>query len=404
MTGMVIIGAGMAGARAVIGLRAAGHEGDITLVGDEAHLPYDRPPLSKAAIVADEVPAPAWLLEPDIVASLKAKVITGNAARHIDVVAKCVTLADGTVLPYEKLLLATGAAPRKLTLPGGEHAVTLRNYDDALALRAAFTPGQRVAVIGGGFIGLELASSARKRGCEVTLIEAQPRILMRGVPEQIAAIVHAEHEAQGVTMLCGTGLSRLTADAVHLVDGRAIAADIIIAGIGAAPAVDLAKAAGLAVDNGIVCSATLQTSDPHIYAAGDCCSFVIEKFNSRRLRLEAWRSAQEQGSLAAENMAGGSRSVSSIPWFWSDQYDLSLQVAGFADLGKTTVERRTDAQTVVLFNLAEDGTLVGVSGIGRGNAIGRDVKLAEMLIARGAKPDPASLADTSFPLKSLLKP
>jgi 3-phenylpropionate/trans-cinnamate dioxygenase ferredoxin reductase component len=403
MSGMVIIGAGMAGARAVIGLRGADYQGPITVIGEEAHLPYDRPPLSKAAITDEAEPTPVWLLEEDIVKSLKADVRRNVKADAIEREEKRLRLSDGTSIAYDKLLIATGAKPRKLKLEGGEHALLLRNFEDAVALREKFLPGKKIVVIGGGFIGLEVASSARKRGCDVTLIEAQPRILMRGVTEAIAKIVHDEHVAQGVTMLCGTGLKAIEKDAVHLVDGRVIPADTIVAGIGAAPDVALAEAAGLAIDNGIACNAELQTSDVDIFAAGDCCSFIHHKFGNRRIRLEAWRNAQEQGMIAAENMTGKGRRAEGIPWFWSDQYDLSLQVAGFADMGPTRIERRTSANTVVEFHLAEDGRLMGASGIGVGNSIGRDIKLAEMLIAKGAKPDPASLADTSFQLKSLLR-
>jgi 3-phenylpropionate/trans-cinnamate dioxygenase ferredoxin reductase component len=403
MSGMVIIGAGMAGARAVIGLRGADYQGFITVIGEEAHLPYDRPPLSKAAITDEAEPTPAWLLEEDIVKSLKADVRRNVKVDAIEREEKRLRLNDGTSIAYEKLLIATGAKPRKLKLEGGEHALLLRNFEDAIMLREKFLPGKKIVVIGGGFIGLEVASSAKKRGCNVTLIEAQPRILMRGVTEAIAKIVHDEHVSQGVTMLCGTGLKAIEKDAVHLVDGRVIPADTIVAGIGAAPDVALAEAAGLAIDNGIACNAELQTSDIDIFAAGDCCSFIHHKFGNRRVRLEAWRNAQEQGMIAAENMTGKGRRAEGIPWFWSDQYDLSLQVAGFADMGPTRVERRTSANTVVEFHLAEDGKLMGASGIGVGNAIGRDIKLAEMLIAKGAKPDPASLADTSFQLKSLLR-
>jgi 3-phenylpropionate/trans-cinnamate dioxygenase ferredoxin reductase component len=403
MSGMVIIGAGMAGARAVIGLRGADYQGSITVIGEEAHLPYDRPPLSKAAITDEAEPTPVWLLEEDIVKSLEADVRRNVKADAIEREEKRLRLSDGTSIAFDKLLIATGAKPRKLKLEGGEHALLLRNFEDAVALREKFLPGKKIVVIGGGFIGLEAASSARKRGCDVTLIEAQPRILMRGVTEAIAKIVDDEHVAQGVTMLCGTGLQAIEKDAVHLVDGRVIPADTIVAGIGAAPDVALAEAAGLAIDNGIACNAELQTSDVDIFAAGDCCSFIHHKFGNRRIRLEAWRNAQEQGMIAAENMVGKGRRAEGIPWFWSDQYDLSLQVAGFADMGPTRVARRTSANTVVEFHLAEDGRLMGASGIGVGNSIGRDIKLAEMLIAKGAKPDPASLADTSFQLKSLLR-
>lgn len=400
---IVIIGAGMAGARAVINLRANSYEGAITLVGDEALMPYDRPPLSKASILADADPEPVWLLDDGIAASLKAEVITGVAASAIDRNGKRVKLSDGRSLAYDKLLIATGAKPRRLPVPGGDHALLLRNHDDMLLLRRRFVPGQKIVVIGGGFIGLELASSAAKKGCDVTLIEAQPRILMRGVPDAIARIIHARHEAAGVTMLTATGLSHLTAEAVHLADGRVLPADTIIAGIGAAPEVALAKDAGLTIDNGIACDAGMRTSDPDISAAGDCASFIHPKFGSRRIRLEAWRSAQDQAATAAENMLGGTKQNTAIPWFWSDQYELGLQIAGMADMGPVTVARQPNPETLVLFHLAEDGAVMGASGIGPGNAISRDIKMAEMMMAKGIKPPRDVLADPAQPLKSLIR-
>jgi 3-phenylpropionate/trans-cinnamate dioxygenase ferredoxin reductase subunit len=403
MAGMVIIGAGMAGHRAVISLRASNYEGPITLIGEENLMPYDRPPLSKAAIAEEAEPTPVWLMDEGIAASLKAEVRLGLAAKAIDRQNKIVTLADGTTLPYVKLLIATGAKPRKLSLPGGEHALLLRNFEDTLLLRQKFQPGKRIVIIGGGFIGLELASSAAKRGCEVTVIEALPRILMRGVPEAIAAIVHARHVAAGVTMLTGTAISGLASDTVLLADGRRIGAETIIAGIGAAPDIALAQGAGLVLDNGIAVDGTLQTSDPDIFAAGDCCSFPHPVFGGRRIRLEAWRNAQDQGSLAAENMLGATKIYKAVPWFWSDQYELSLQVAGLSDAGSQTAERRSSPETLLLFHLDEAGTIKGASGIGPGNSIARDVKLAEMLIAKETKPNPAALADPAVQLKTLLK-
>jgi 3-phenylpropionate/trans-cinnamate dioxygenase ferredoxin reductase component len=400
---MVIVGGGMAGARACINLRANNYEGPITLISEEALLPYDRPPLSKASITEVAAPQPVWLLDDSIVASLKVTPILGSAVASIDRAAKTVLLGNGRALPYQKLLLATGAKPRRLTCPGGELALTLRDFKDAEHLRATFQPGRRIAIIGGGFIGLELASSAAKRGCSVSLIEAQPRILMRGVPQAIAQIVHDRHVAAGVDMIIGTGLKHLSSDGVHLSDGRLIAADTIVAGIGAAPEIKLAEAAGLAIENGIACSAELQSSDPDIYAAGDCCSFIHQGFGNRRIRLEAWRSAQEQAATAAENMLGGAKAHGNIPWFWSDQYDLSLQVAGMPDMGPESVSRHGADGALVMFHLTEAGRLIGASGIGVGNAFARDVKLAEMMIARGISPAAAQLADSTVQLKALLK-
>ena len=403
MTGMVIVGAGMAGHRAVISLRASGYEGSITLVGEEIHLPYDRPPLSKASIAEESEPAPLWLMDEGIARSLKADLRLGVAASKIERGERKLLLQDGSSVTYDKLLLATGAKPRPLRVPGGEHALLLRNFEDTLELRKHFQPEKRIAIIGGGFIGLELASSAIKRGCHVTLVEAQPRILMRGVPEEIARIVHDRHVSAGVTMLTGAGLSSINATSVVLADGREIAADTVVAGIGAAPDIRLAETCGLTIDNGIAVDETLRTSDPNIYAAGDCCSFPHPLYGNQRIRLEAWRNAQDQGSMAGENMLGAGRTYQAVPWFWSDQYELSLQVAGLAPASGETVRRQTGPETVILFHLDGDGRLLAASGIGPGNSVARDIKLAEMLIARRAQPSPQGLADASVPLKSLLK-
>ncbi len=399
--GMVIIGAGMAGHRAVISLRANGYDGAITLIGEEQLLPYDRPPLSKSAITDESAPAPVWLLDASIAASLKCQTILGTEVKVINRSAKSVSTSAGDI-PYSKLLIATGAKPRKLNAPGGEHALLLRNFEDAVALRERFQPGKNIVVIGGGFIGLELASSATKRGCNVTVIEAQPRILMRGVPEEIANIVHGSHVAAGVNMQIGKGVKSLQQHSVTLSDDSIISADTIVAGIGAAPEIRIASDAGLTIDNGIAVSATLQTSDPDIYAAGDCCSFIHPHYK-KRIRLEAWRNAQDQGNIAAENMAGGRKSYAAIPWFWSDQFDLSLQIAGLAQEGPVTVTRRISETSMLLFHTAQDGRLMGASGIGPGNSIARDIKLAEKLIAKGAAPAAAQLEDPNVQLKTILK-
>lgn len=401
--GMVIVGAGMAGSRAVVSLRANGWKGPVTLVGEETLLPYDRPPLSKAMLTEESEPSPVSLLDESMFASLDAKVIRGNRAVVLDRTAKTITLEDGVVLPYEKLLIATGAKPRRLTIPGGELAYTLRDYGDADYLRSRLRASKRAAIIGGGFIGLEVASSARKLGCEVTLVEAQPRILMRGVPEEIARVVHARHLEAGVTMQVGTGLAAIETDGVLLADGRKVKADIVVAGIGAAPEVTLAQQARLTLDNGIACDATLRTSDPEIYASGDCCSFPHGLFGNRRIRLEAWRNATDQANVATENMLGGSRSYLAVPWFWSDQYDLSLQIAGMPSDGIETVRRQLAEQAFIIFHRDANSRLVGASGIGPGNSIARDVKLAEMLIGKGISPAAEALADPAVALKALLK-
>ena len=222
--------------------------------------------------------------------------------------------------------------------------------------------------------------------------------------EAIAGRIANRHGAAGVsTLLTGTGVARIEADAVVLADGRRIPADIVIAGIGAAPAIALAEAAGLALDNGIACDAEMRTSDPDIFAAGDCCSFPHGLYGARRMRFEAWRAAQDQAAVAAENMLGGHRQFLAVPWFWSDQYELNLQIAGLPSNGVASCIRPLKDGAFIEFHMDGNGRLVGASGIGRGNAIARDIKLAEMLIAKGAAPDPAALTDPDVALRGLLK-
>jgi 3-phenylpropionate/trans-cinnamate dioxygenase ferredoxin reductase subunit len=404
---MVIVGAGECGARAAFALREKGYDGLVTLIGEEPHLPYERPPLSKAAMTSEEHPSPVSVTDHQRLADANISLISSARAVGIDRENRSVLLEDGRAIPYEKLLLATGSTPRKLPLPGlGVRCVYLRSYDDALAIRSHLEPGKRVAIVGGGFIGLELAASARKRGAAVTVIEAQPRILMRGVPSEIAAVVHARHESEGVDMRMGVGLKSIEDDGivVHLTfaDGTSIEADVAVIGIGAIPVTALAEEAGLAIENGIAVDEALRSSDPHIFAAGDCCSFPLGTYGGRRVRLEAWRNAQDQGALAARNMLGAGEAHAAVPWFWSDQYDLTLQIAGLADEAATTVRRDLGEDAFILFHLASDGRLLSASGIGPGNAVARDIRLAEMMIARRARPDPGQLAAPDVKLKSLL--
>ena len=401
--GMVIVGGGMAGARAIVSLRANGWQGAITLITEETLLPYDRPPLSKAMLVEEQEPQPVYLLDEGMFASLNATLVRGSRAIGIDRTQKAVVLADGRAVSYEKLLIATGAKPRRLSIEGGELAYTLRDFADGDHLRNRLRASASAAIIGGGFIGLEVASSARKLGLAVTLVEAQPRILMRGVPEEIASVVHQRHVAAGVTMQIGTALKSVETDGVRLADGHKVPAEIVVAGIGAAPEVALAQEAGLALDNGIACDETLKTSDPDIYAAGDCCSFPHGLFGAKRMRLEAWRNATDQANVATENMLGGKKAYMAVPWFWSDQYDLSLQIAGSPSDGLETVRRQISESAFVMFHRDGQGRLVAASGIGIGNAIARDVKLAEMLIAKRASPPAEALADPTVQLKALLK-
>lgn len=398
--GFVIIGAGECGTRAALALREAGYAGPVTLLGAEIHLPYERPPLSKDAILA-EAPAPKPIGGADTLAGAGISFRPGVTVAAIDRAAHAVVLSDGSRLGYHRLLLATGARPRVLPVPGadGPNVAALRGLEDAARIRAALGHGRRLTVIGGGFIGLELAASARKLGTEVTVIEALPRLLSRGVPEEVASVLAARHEAEGVRLIFGARIVELTAAGVTLDGGISVPADLILVGIGAVPETALAEAAGLAIDNGVAVDDRLTTSDPAIFAAGDCAAFLHPGYG-RRIRLESWRSAQEQGALAARNMLGADEPVSAVPWFWSDQYDLTLQIAGLADGAITTV-RRPVGEGFVLFHLGPDGRLLAASGVGPGNAVAKDIRLAEMMIARGIHPDPEALA-TVPNLKKLL--
>ncbi|MDB5556961.1 MAG: Ferredoxin--NAD(+) reductase [Rhizobium sp.] len=406
-SGVVIIGAGECGGRAALALREAGYDRPITLIGDEPHAPYERPPLSKGMLAPDM--APKWIAAAEDYGAKNIELITGMSADKIDREGKAVNLRNGRTVSYDKLLLATGARPRALpNLPfDGRRVLALRTHADAHSLQSWMTEGRRVVILGGGFIGLELAATARLAGAQVTVLEGLPRVLMRGVPEALALRLQERHVSEGVDLRLSVKIDRIEPHPegirIHLPDAPPVEADILVVGIGAVPNSELAAEAGLSVDNGIVVSSSLQTSDLDIFAAGDCCNFPLEIYGGRRVRLESWRSAQEQGALAAANILGADRPVSSVPWFWSDQYDLSLQVAGLMDEASNTIERHIAEDGLILFHLAADGRLVSASGLGTGNTVARDVRLAEMLIASRAVPDPDVLRDPNSKLKSLLR-
>ena len=397
---MVIVGAGECGTRAALALRQGGHAGPVTLIGAEPHPPYERPPLSKDAILA-AAPALKPVSGAERLAEAGIAFRPSSTVLAIDRAARCVRLEGGTI-GYDRLLLATGARPRPL--PGADHPTVamLRTLDDAARIRAALGPGRRLAVIGGGFIGLELAASARRLGTEVAVLEALPRLLARAVPAEIATALHERHLAEGVAVHLDVRIAAVTGAGVELADASTVRADLVVVGIGAVPNTELAAAAGLAVDNGIAVDATLATADPHVFAAGDGSSFPHPLYDGRRIRLESWRSAQEQGALAARNMLGAAEPIAAIPWFWSDQYDLTLQIAGLAEGAAAHIRRQLNGDAFILFHLAADGRLLAASGIGPGNAVARDIRLAEMLIARRTRPDPAALADPATGLKKLL--
>jgi 3-phenylpropionate/trans-cinnamate dioxygenase ferredoxin reductase subunit len=374
-------------------------------VGDEAHPPYERPPLSKASVTTAEPVAPATLFGDDRLSDLGVELVAGVAATAVDRHARAVVLADGATLPYDRLLLATGARPRGLAVPGGDAALVLRTVADAEAIRAGLSRGGRVVIIGGGFIGLELAASARAWGCDVTVVELAPTLMGRVVPPALAATMAAHHVDAGVELRCGVGIERIDVGGdelrVVLTDGWAVDGDAVIAGVGAAPDVELAERAGLAIDNGIAADRHLRTSDPAVFAAGDCCSFPHPLYGDQRLRLESWRNALDQADVVAGNLLGAEVTYERVPWFWTDQYELSLHIAGLPHAATTVVTRERADGVVLHFGLDDSGRLVAASGVAVGTAVAKDIRLAELLIAARAHPDPAALADPAVTLKSL---
>lgn len=402
---MVIIGAGECGARAAFALRERGWTGEIVLVGGERHLPYERPPLSKEAITGDDAPAPKLIAQSERVEESKIDLQLGVRVTEIDPTEHVVALDDGRSIQYERLLLATGSVPRRL--PTAPDAFALRTFDDAIRIHSSLVAGTRLVIVGAGFIGLELAASARSRGCKVTVIEKQPRVMARAVPAEVAETMSARHTAEGVDIRCGTAITVIHHGprgwALALDSGDVVAGDVLVAGIGVVPETTLAKRAGLEIDNGVRVDARLVTSDPDIMAAGDCCSFPHPIYGNRRIRLESWRNAQDQGAHAAGTMLGSSDPFSVVPWFWSDQYDLGLQIAGLPSADDTEVRRSRDDGADVRFGLAEDGRLLWAAGVGVGSAVARDIRVAEKLIERRATPDPQALADGTKQLKQLLK-
>ncbi|RUM06155.1 NAD(P)/FAD-dependent oxidoreductase [Rhizobium chutanense] len=396
MDGILIVGAGESGTRAAFALRETGFPGSVTLIGAEPHLPYERPPLSKPLNGTVQM-KPICGCEALTAAGIE--YLQGVSASRLDAQARSVVLSDSRTLAYDKLLLATGARPRRLTCPGAERAFDFRTYADAASVFSRGEAGKKIAIIGGGLIGMELAAVLRGKGSTVSVIEAAPKPLGRAVPPRFAAKLHARHQDEGVAFHLGQGVAEITDKAVVLADGGAVPADVVVAAIGVQPDVALAEAAGLTVGNGILTDDCLRTSDPNIFAAGDCAAVVQP--GGGHIRFESWRNARSQAETASRNMAGSRDAFAAIPWFWSDQYDLGLQVAGLP-LPEHQSVVRTLGEGELEFYL-DDGRLVAAAGLGIGNGLAKDIKLAEMLIAAGISPDPETLADPTFNLKALLR-
>ncbi len=404
MPHVVVVGAGQAGASVVAKLRSDGFEGQVTLIGAEPVPPYQRPPLSKAYLLGEMAEERLYLRpqsfydDSDITLRLNTRVVGIDRAAHV------VTLNDDTRLHYDELVLTLGAHPRTLpaAIGGSLNGVfAVRDLADADAMAPAFTPGKHVLIIGGGYIGLEAAAVAAKLGLQVTLVEMADRILQRVAAPQTSDYFRALHQSQGVDIREGVGLDRLLGDdnvtGATLTDGTALEIDFAVVGVGINPASIIADSAGLTVDNGIVTDSHGRTSDPHIWAAGDCATC---QFGDQTIRLESVGNAIDQAEAVAKNIMGAQIPYLPKPWFWSDQYDCKLQIAGL-NTGYTDVYVRKGDTTGVQSNwYYKADQLLAVDAMNDP----RNYMIGKRLIEAGRSPDPALITDPATDMKALLKP
>ncbi|MCU0800340.1 MAG: NAD(P)/FAD-dependent oxidoreductase [Rhodobacteraceae bacterium] len=403
MTAIVVIGAGQAAAAVAAKLRSLGHDGPLTLVGDEPQPPYQRPPLSKTYLLGDTTAERLWLRAPEFYAEQNITLRLGAPVTAIDRTTRQVVIGD-TMLPYDHLVLTTGSIPRRLPAAiGGDLAglYTVRTLADVDAMRGEFVAGRRLVVIGGGYIGLEAAAVAAKRGLAVTVVEMAPRILQRVASPETSDYMRALHQAHGVTIIEGTGLDRLLADdqghvaTARLTDRRELPCDFVIVGVGITPATALAEAAGLAIENGIRTDTEGRTSDPRIWAAGDCASFP---HGDGRIRLESVGNAIDQAECVAENIMGRGQAYQAKPWFWSDQFDCKLQIAGLNTGYDRIITRGPDGDAVSFWYYRGD-RLLAVDAMNDSRAY----MVGKRLIEMDRSPDPALIADPATALKALIK-
>ncbi|MEQ8516346.1 MAG: FAD-dependent oxidoreductase [Chromatocurvus sp.] len=401
----VILGASHAAASLAATLRQEGWEGGITMVGQEPHPPYHRPPLSKAYLSGDKDAGSLAIRPPDYYEAQGIELRLGVRAEQIDRAAKSVALSDGSTLAYSHLALVTGALPRRISLPGSDLTGVhyLRDIRDVDAIRGEVSAGRSAVIVGGGYIGLETAASLRAAGMQVTVLEAMSRVLQRVTVPEVSGFFTRIHEEEGVTVVTDTTVAAFNGDGaltgVTCSDGREFPADLAIVGIGVIPDTALAEAAGLEVNDGIVVDEFARTSDPCIVAAGDCTRHHSPVYD-RWLRLESVQNANEQARTAAKTVAGNPVAYHALPWFWSDQYDIKLQIAGLSEGHDALVVRGdlTAGRSFTLFYLRE-GRLIAADAVNRP----KDFMAAKRAVLAGCTPDTAALADESVDLKTLLE-
>jgi 3-phenylpropionate/trans-cinnamate dioxygenase ferredoxin reductase component len=399
----VIVGAGQAGGWAAVAMRQAGFTGRILLIGDEPWRPYERPPLSKAVLIEAVEPPLSYFHPENRYAELAIELRLATRVDAIDTAAHRIALAGGESVAYDKLLLTIGGSARHLPVPGGDLALYLRTIEDARAIRTHLAKAPRVLCIGAGVIGLEIASSAHARGCDVTVLEALPRAMGRSVSAEGAAFVETLHRDAGVALHFGVIVDAISKQGdgfrVACRSGNEFTADLVIAGVGMQRNLPLAEAAGLTIEAGIVVDEFGRTSAPDVYAAGDVTAFLHPLFG-RRLRLESWRHAQNHGIAVGKAMCGGTEAYDDIPWFWTDQHGVNLQVAGLpADAATTVVRANAPPNTFNAVHLDADGCVIGVTAANNP----RDIRAGQSLIKSRQPVDQTALADPAVPLQRLIQ-
>jgi 3-phenylpropionate/trans-cinnamate dioxygenase ferredoxin reductase subunit len=400
----VLLGGGLASATAASTLRMAGFDGRVIIVGDEAHVPYSRPPLSKEVLRGEKSPEQTWLRPPTWYTSNEVELRLGVRATAVDPGAHLVELADGTGLAYDKLLVATGGVPRTLDIPGADlpGVLFLRRLDDALALRGQLIPGAPVVVIGAGFIGAEVAASARTLGCEVTMFEIAEIPLGRALGPKIGQIYADVHREHGVELRTRVGVDRIEGHGhvqrVVATDGRVHDASVVVIGVGLVPELDLAGSSGLAIGNGVIVDEYCRTSAEDVFAAGDIANHP-NRFLSHRIRIEHWQNAQHQGAAAARNMLGQQQPFREVPWVWSDQYEHNLQVVGLPGPTQPDPAQRmvlrgdTETRNFSAFFI-RDGRVTAALAVNRPE----DIRVARLMIQDGTEAAEGHLADVDADL------
>jgi 3-phenylpropionate/trans-cinnamate dioxygenase ferredoxin reductase component len=400
---VLIVGAGHAGFQLAASLRQHGFGEAICLINDEAHLPYQRPPLSKAYLKGAGAPD-SLMFRPDKFYREQNIELIGDRVASIDRTARRLKLASGASLDYGHLVLATGARNRLLDIPNAnlDGVRYLRTLDESEALRQLLAPGQRVVVIGAGFIGLEFAATARAKGLEVDVVELAARVMARAVTAEISEFFQARHTAAGIRIHLGVQVTSIESDGaevtgVSLSDGRHIPADLVVVGVGVLPNVELAHEAGLPVAAGIIVNDQLLTSDPDISAVGDCALYASQRFGGS-LRLESVQNATDHARCVAARLTGDAKVYDGLPWFWSDQGPDKLQIAGLTTGYDRVVVRGDREQGAFSAFCYKSGQLVGIESINRAG----DHMFGRRLLAANGSITPEQAADTSFDLKAAL--